>query len=226
MLLLSTLVWAQRDSIPNGYPHSLHADLTSLTAELAQHPDNVPLLLQLSELHLNMGDDLFTENPHRLSAYEAGARHAKQAMALEALNAEAHFLYAANLGNATRLKSYAIGMINIKEILLHVRQALTLDPTHAPAHQMLGGLLAKLPWMLGGDEEKAQHHLEQAIAIDERYTNARLLLAKLFIKQNKQEAARKQLLAVIQATHPHYPYTWTHHFLPEAHNLLSTLDAR
>lgn len=218
-----TVAWPQRDSIPEGYPESLRKDLTSLFVKQAHNPDDIHVLLALSEVHLSMGDDLLTKKNERLSAYEMGVKYAQQALAIQPENAEAHFLYAANLGNATQIKGYAAGMMNVGEILSHVRTALALAPNHAPAHQMLGGLLAELPWMLGGDVEDAQAHLEKAIAIDEQYTNARILLAKLFIKQDKLQAARDQLLAVIHAPTPHYPYTWKNQFLPEAQALLKTI---
>lgn len=88
----------------------------------------------------------------------------------------------------------------------------------------MGGLLAELPWFLGGNEDEAQQYLERAIQADSDYTNARLLLGKLFVKQKRIEEAKQQLKAVLAATHPHYPYNWAHTFRPEAERLLHSLE--
>ena len=69
---------------------------------------------------------------------------------------------------------------------------------------MMGGLLMELPWFLGGDEKKAQQYLERAIASDGNFTNARLLLAKLYNKQGRADDAKRQLEAVLHAENPHY----------------------
>ncbi len=181
------------------------------------------IYLQLAEAYLNMGDDLFSELEEKIAVFEQGRVSAQEAIKLDADNAEAYFLYAANLGNKTKLKGRAYGALTLNEILDHVKKALQLDPNHAPALQMMGGLLAELPWFLGGDIDEAQKLLERAIEVDGNYTNARIILAELFIKQGKLHSARRQLMAVIQAERPHYPYTWNKKFLPKAQQLLQVL---
>ena len=212
---------AQRDSVPEGYPESLIQHLQRL---LSTNNQNMQHWLELADVYLNMGDDLFTKDEDRISAYEKGYNAALHALERNEKNADAHFLYAANLGNAAKLRGMTTGALKIKEILAHVRRAVELQPNHAPSQQMLGGLLAELPWFLGGDFSAAQRHLERAINIDEGYTNARILLAKLLIQQGKTQAARQQLLAVINTDQPHYPYTWARQFKPQAEKLLNRLQ--
>jgi tetratricopeptide (TPR) repeat protein len=212
-----------RDSIPANYPLSLKSDLQSLlTFEQRGSPD-ADLLVQLAEVYMDLADDLYTDDENRQSAYEEGAKAARHAMELQDSNAQAHFLYAANLGSAERLKGLTYAALKVKEITQHVSRAIELDPKHAQGLQMMGGLLAELPWFLGGDEEKAQEYLERAIAADGNFTNARILLAKLYKKQDRIDDAKNQLEAVIHAEHPHYPYTWARRFKPEAERLLRQL---
>lgn len=91
---------------------------------------------------------------------------------------------------------------------------------------MKGGLLAKLPWHLGGNTDLAQDYLRRAIEADDKFTNARIILANLLLQEGKTEEARSHLLAVIRAEHPHYPYTWEKQFRPEAQRRLNKLEAR
>ena len=218
-----SLAYAQRDSIPPDYPQSLKQDLQHLLKSSKNGADDITTFLQLAETYMNIGDDLLSDLDERIAAYEQGRFYAEQALYLEEANAGAHFLYAANLGNASQLKGHAYGALKINDILKHVRRAVEIKPDHAPALQMLGGLLAELPWFLGGDMNAAQEYLKKAIKSDGNYTNARIILAKLLIKQGKINTAREQLLEVVHAKKPHYPYTWAHRFRPQAQELLASL---
>jgi tetratricopeptide repeat protein len=112
----------------------------------------------------------------------------------------------------------------------HARLGLVLPrAVHEPVPLWLGprrGQAPVLPWFLGGDSEAGHHYLEQAVATDGNYTNARLLLAKVYIKQDRYEAARRELEAVVGADWPHYRYAWEKRFRPEAKRLLDTIPSR
>ncbi len=216
-------VFAQRNEMPAGYPLSLEADLQMLLRKVREGAPSPGLLVRLSETYFDLADDLLTDEGKRREAYEAGARAAKRAYELDDSNADAHFFHAVNLGSAERLKGIADAARVVKEIRQCAMRATELNPTHAQAFQMLGGLLIELPWFLGGDEKRAQEYLERAVAADGNYTNARILLAKLYRKQNRIEDAKSQLEAVVQARHPRYRYTWERKYKPEAERLLKEL---
>src|SRR5262249_43851407 len=146
-----------------------------------------------------------------------------QALQLEETNADAHFFHAINLGSAERLKGITNAAMVVKEMKHCGLRAIELNPRHAQALQMMGGLLIELPWFLGGDEKKAQDYLERAIVADGDYTKARLLLAKLYLKQKRLDEARRQLEAVVHATQPRYRYTWERTYRPEAERLLKEI---
>jgi len=111
----------------------------------------------------------------------------------------------------------------VNELKRCLSRAIEINPKHAQALQMMGGMLLDLPRLLGGSEQKAQEYLERAIAADGNYANARMLVATLYRKQGRIEDARKQLEAVIQAEHPHYRYTWERKYKPEAERTLKEL---
>jgi tetratricopeptide (TPR) repeat protein len=174
-------------------------------------------------VYRHLGDDLFEDPEEQRAAYEAGARIARRALEFEETNAEAHFLYAVNIGSAARIRGLFQAMGTLEEIKAHLTRAIELQPDHAPSLGFMGGLLADLPAFLGGDEMASQRYLERAVAADGNYTIARIVLARILMRRNQVEAARQQLRAVIEAEHPRYPYTWTRKLRAEAEELLRVL---
>lgn len=214
---------AQRDEMPTGYPHSLKADLHSLLKRLREGKSSPELLVQLSSTYFDLADDLLTDDNERREAYLAGAKAAEQALNLNDNNADAHFFHAVNLGSAERLLGIANAALVVKEMKRCATRAIELNPQHAQALQLMGALLMELPWVLGGDEKKAQEYLERAIAADGNYTKARVLVATLYKKQGRTADAITQLEAVIHADKPHYRYAWERQYKPEAERLLHEL---
>lgn len=212
------------DLPPPTYPHSLQRELREHLTPGLEHSDSVPELLHVAWLYMNIADDLLTDDTERITAYEQGARFARRALELEKDSADAHFLYAANLGSAARLKGVAAGALALEKIKTHTARAIELEPDHAPALQLMGGLLANLPWVLGGDTDRAIQYLKRAIEADDRYSQARLILAKIYIDRNQLQEAVHQLRALIETDCPHYRYTWEHRFKPEAQRLLDKLE--
>jgi tetratricopeptide (TPR) repeat protein len=80
----------------------------------------------------------------------------------------------------------------ISDIKHCAMRAIELNPKHAQALQMMGGLLMELPWYLGGNEKKALEYLERAIDADGNFTNARVLVSKLYMKQGRRGEAKRQ----------------------------------
>lgn len=217
--------FAQRDDMPVGYPQSLETDLQALLLRLGEGRPSPDLLVQVSSTYFDLADDLLTGEKARREAYEAGAKAAKRAYEIDDTNADAHFFHAVNLGSAERLRGIANAAMVVKEIKYCAQRAIELNPKHAQALQMMGGLLIELPWVLGGDEQKAQEYLERAVTADGNYTKAHLLLAKLYRKQGRVEEAKTHLKAVIHADRPHYRYSWQRTYKPEAERLLRELRA-
>jgi tetratricopeptide (TPR) repeat protein len=214
---------AQRDEMPPGYPQSIEKDLQSLLSRLRDGNPSPQLLAQVASTYFDLADDLLTDERRRLEAYEAGARAAKQAFELDGANADAHFFHAANMGSAERLRGITNAALAVKEIKYCAMRAIELNSRHAQALQLMGGLLMELPWFLGGDETKAQEYLERAIDADGNFTNARLLVAKLYKKQGRIDDAKRQLDAVIHADNPHYRYAWERSYKPQAEQMLKEI---
>jgi len=115
-------------------------------------------------------------------------------------------------------------MGTLRDVRRHAERAIEIDPDYAPALSLMGGLLVDLPWYAGGDPACATALLERAIAVDGNFTNARILLAKLYLRGGRRDAARQALQAVVHAERPHFPYMWARRFRPEAERLRENLS--
>ena len=98
-----------------------------------------------------------------------------------------------------------------------------MQEDHAPALHMLGKMMDELPWLLGGDQEKALMYLQKAVLADEYYAHARLDLAKLYLKRHDVSAATKELQKVLRQPPLEQSWTWRHHHKPEAEGMLKEL---
>ncbi len=178
--------------------HQLHV-LLSQKHERSSDPE---FLVRLADVHLDLGDDISMELSKRRDAYEEGAKCARRAIELREQSADAHYLYAANLGSAAQLKGTVASALTIQDLKRHVTRALELNPHHAPALHMMGMMLEELPWFLGGDADDALGYLRRAVASDPGYSHARLDLAKAYIKRKDTSAAQRELDAILQHALP------------------------
>lgn len=202
LLLLLAGVLQPADAEP---PRSARADLDRLVKARAHESSDPGVLVKLSGLYLDVGQEDDTDAAQRRAAFDEGARMAKRALDLQDANADAHYLYAANLGSAAQLKGLAASALTVRELKEHVARALELQKDHAPALHMKGRMLDELPWILGGDAEAALRYLKQAVQADPGYEHARLDLAKAYLKRHDVAAARLELqtlVARIPASHP------------------------
>jgi tetratricopeptide (TPR) repeat protein len=186
-------------------PQSAIDDLDRLVKDRAHESSDPKVLVKLSKLYLDVGQEGYTDATYRGAAFDEGARIAQRALDLQEANADAHYLYAANLGSAAQLKGLTASALIVRELKMHVARALELQKDHAPALHMMGRMLEELPWILGGDTEAALRYLKQAVQADPRYEHARLDLAKAYLKRNDVAAARLELQALvgsIPAAHP------------------------
>ena len=206
-----------------GYPASLKTVLAGLLAEYGRGTPSVPLLVQLAEIYMDMGDDLLVDPAERIAAYQQGAEFAQLGLARDPKNADAHFLYAANLGHVAQLRGLIASALSLNKVFSHVQTAVSLNPHHPAALHMLGMMYDGLPWFMGGDAQKAVHFLRQAVEADENYSHARLNLAKLYLERGEDELARVELESILGMQAPRSLYAWSQSHYPEARELLNTL---
>ncbi|MBM4123867.1 MAG: tetratricopeptide repeat protein [Nitrospira sp.] len=223
LLLTAFPVFSQPPVPPPDYPQSLEQDLKKLLDAQAQDSSDPRQLIQLAGLYLELGEELYSEKAQKLAAFDAGAKLAKRAMELDENNAEAHYLYAANLGSAADTKGVAASLLALDDIKAHARRTLELQKDHVAALHMAGMMLEELPQFMGGNKAVALDYLKRAAAIDPNASHVRLDLAKMYLKRRDPESAKRELLAIVSMDNPSDAYPWARRYRPEAERLLVSL---
>lgn len=203
------------------------ADLEREIKELVHvKPKDLNQLLRLAGLYLDVGYGMYDDRGKKIAAFQEGARMAKKALALRETSADAHFLYAANLGSVAKLEGLMTAALTIQELKRHVHRVLELDAQHVPAYHMLGRMYEELPWFLGGDQKAAEVHFKQALSIDSRYAPARLDLARWYLKHGQTEEAVRELSRVVETPPLIKRWMWEQIHRPEAQELLQQIVAQ
>jgi tetratricopeptide (TPR) repeat protein len=128
---------------------------------------------------LKRGEDA-VDKAAKLAAYREGLALARSAVAADDRNADAHFLIFANQGRIMLLEGAVPNPLNLLTINRELDRCLQLDPNHSDALAAQGGLYRQLPWLLGGDLDKAESALKRSIEIDPNAVSARIELARLY----------------------------------------------
>jgi tetratricopeptide (TPR) repeat protein len=202
---------------------SLTDQLKALLAQKPDHLSDPQFLIRLADVCLDLGDEITGDMAKQKAVFEEGAKAARQAINLQDQNADAHYLYAANLGSATQLSGLMASALTVQDLKQHVDRALSLNPRHAPAMHMKGMMLEELPWFLGGDAEGALAYLQRSVAADPHDRHARLDLAKAYLKRKDTTAARKELETVLSQSNRSDLTASGRRHREEAQQLLSSL---
>jgi TPR repeat protein len=211
------------DSGDRRFPADLEKELNGLLENGAADSKDPNRLLRLAGLYLDLGYGMYVDREKKLFAFQEGARVAQKALELQETSADAHFLYAANLGSAAELQGLVTAALTIQQLKNHVHRVLELDERHVPAHHMLGRMYEELPWFLGGDPDSAEKHLKKAVSLDVRYAPARLDLARWYVKHGRNVEAVKELTQVLETPPLTKRWMWERIHRPEAQALLRQL---
>jgi len=124
--------------------------------------------------------------------YEEGAALAERAIALDPRSADAHYALFLNLGRKAERTSVSAQAMVIDRLKALLAKALELDPNHAHAWEAQGEMWMRLPWLLGGSEEKGEKALERAAALAPEWSKPPLRLAQYHWKKGKAEQAKAE----------------------------------
>ncbi|WP_447964264.1 TRAP transporter TatT component family protein [Nitrospira sp. Ecomares 2.1] len=222
LFLPSGTLWGE-EVTDQQYPESLEKELGTLMREGAANSTDLTRLLRLAGLYLDLGYGVYIDREQKLAAFQEGARVAQKALDLRESSAEAHFLYAANLGSAAELEGLVSAALTIQKLKKHVHRVLELDPENVQAHHMLGRMYEELPWVLGGDQELAGDHLKMAVSLDSLYAPAGLDLAKWYLKHEQTLEAVRELTRVVNTPPLKKRWIWERIHRPEAQDLLQQI---
>ncbi len=213
-------------SIDQQLPADLEKELKSLVLDGSADSNDLDRLLRLSSLYLDLGYGVYVGREKKLAAFQEGARVAKKALDLRESSADAHFLYAANLGSAVELQGLVTAALTIRQLKSMCIGCWSLMTRYVQAHHMLGRMYEELPWVLGGDQEAAVEHLKKAVSLDGLYAPARLDLAKWYMNHGQKGEAVKELTRVVETTPLKKRWIWERIYRPEAQALLDQMDTQ
>lgn len=123
----------------------------------------------------------------KLGAYQEGMALAKRALAIDDENADAHFALFATEGRIMLLEGVTPNPVSLLKVHRELDRCLELNPNHSDALAAKGGLYRQLPWVLGGDLDKAETCLKRSIEIDPNAVGARIELARTYRDKGKAE---------------------------------------
>ena len=204
-------------------PENLEKELQHLLANGKAQSHVSAELRRLASLYLDLGYGLYVAREKKLASFQEGARLAKKSLEHEEASADAHFLYAANLGQAVQLQGLVAAVLNLQTLKKHVNRALQLDEEYASAHHILGRIYEDVPWFLGGDSEVAGEHLKRAISLDARYAPARLDLGKWYMKHGRSQEAENEFLKVLEVPPVKKRWIWERIHRPQAQRWLQQI---
>lgn len=224
LLLIEGPFWSSGETFKDSEsPDSLEKELQSLlSAGMGQSQDSAALR-RLASLYLDLGYGWYVDHEKKLASFQEGARLAKKALEQQESSADAHFLYAANLGKAVQLQGLIAAALSLRTLQHHVNRVLELDKKHAPAHHILGRIYEELPWFLGGDQEMAAEYLKKAISLDAHYVPARLDLGEWYLKHGHSQEAAKEFIGVLDTPPIKKRWIWERIHRPQAQRLLQQI---
>ncbi|MFZ9886256.1 MAG: hypothetical protein ACO3JL_02035 [Myxococcota bacterium] len=151
--------------------------------------------LNIARAHLRSGDLLAGDGA--VAEYELGRKAAQQAMALDPRSADAIFWDVANLASIGQTRGVMKSLFMLPEIKASLHRALELNPGHSYARQTLAKVYHKVPRIAGGDDDLAEKLLLETLTRDPGWTPAMVVLAQLYVDQDRHEEARVWIEKVI-----------------------------
>lgn len=177
-------------------------------------------MILLSRISFMWGDVRAKDDDEKLAAYDRGRQLGKRAIELAPKNPEAHFWYAVNTGRWGTTKGVLRSLFLLPTLREEIDIILALAPDHPGALGLAGNVELALPW---GDLDKAEENFRKGLKSDPRNTAVRLDLARLLIKRDKHDEARKELRRVLNEKEPRYIADWTVKHTKRAQELLDSI---
>ncbi len=194
-----------------------------LLEQMLREDPQVAAFILLARIYFTWGDVRAQDTEAKLRAYERGRDVGKRAVELAPRNPEAHFWYAANLGRWGQAKGLFQSLFRLPTLKQEMETTLELNPKHPAAHGLAGVFYLEVPALFGGDLEKAETHLREAIKLDPHLTVVRKDLARLLIKRGRYAEARRELRQILNEEAPRELADWAMKDKPAAQKLLETI---
>jgi tetratricopeptide (TPR) repeat protein len=165
---------------------------------LADDPGDLDASLKLCELLVWIGAQ--STSPDEEAYYRELITVAEQARRMHPQDPGPVYWLGVGQGMLATVASIPEALGLVKKARVNMRLLLSMDPTycHGGADRVLGRIYSKLPFFIGGSNEKAESHYKQAIDRGPHYWLNHLYLAELYHHEG-DDAKAKQLLRQVAA---------------------------
>lgn len=183
-------------------------------------PGDERTLYLWSRIHTQMGED--NPNPkEKLRYFQRAKAIAETLIQINPENPDGYLWWGIAQGRIGQLRGVLNSLFMVPDLKRCFSKALQLDSENPTAYEALGVLYSELPGFAGGDLKQAEKFFIQGLKIDPNYTRIRLDLARVYLKQRRNDAARRELNYILKTTNPTYPADYYLEDRPEAENLLN-----
>jgi tetratricopeptide (TPR) repeat protein len=195
-------------------------------AEAAKIDPQVETLIALAKVCFISGDVRAKNPEEKLEAYDQGREAAKRAVELAPNDAAAHFWYGTNTARWGQTKGVMRALFLLPRVKEEIKTVLELDPTFVPVYSLAGYVYIGVPGLLGGDLDKGEEMFRKGLALDSRFTSARVGLARALIKKSRLPEARRELETVLEEKAPTNLADWTMKDSRRAWELLESIKGK
>jgi len=165
-----------------------------------ERPADYEVLLRLSRLHYWVGQILESTNEKEaLEHYARGREYGKKASEAAPEKPGGYFFEAANLARQNNLKGTFSNLFGISTVRKLNEKTASLDPDYfyRGTDRFFCAFYTKLPGLLGGSTKKAIEFGKRAVEAFPNYAGNRYFLAEAYVKDGKNDLARKELEAAV-----------------------------
>ena len=121
----------------------------------------------------------------KIKLFKQCIKNAEKGISLDKNSAENIYFFGLCLGNLSLQKGILSSLSNRDTLRKTMEKAVEINPTveHAGPHRFLGVFYSVLPFFLGGDSEKAMHHLESATNLAPDHADNYFYLGEAYFKK-------------------------------------------
>lgn len=175
---------------------------------LGENPDDYTVLLRLSRLHYWAGQILEgTDREEAIDHYGRGIEYGEKAAEVAPDRPGGFFFEAANLARRNNLKGTFSNLWGISTVRKLNEKTASIDPSYFynGTDRFFCAFYTKLPGLLGGSTKKAIEFGRRAVEAYPDYAGNRYFLAEAYVKEGKNDLARKELEAALSLPDDAFP---------------------
>lgn len=184
---LATVADGDRAMLENDFERAI----SEYAAAYEQRSSNITALYKLAKAKTYLAETLSGDEAERL--FEEAVEHARNAVAADPTEPEAHFELARALGRLAQFKGVVQSLEFAGDVKDALEETLSLNPEHGGAYHALALWNLEVPWIAGGRAGQIRPLFEQAIAAEPDEVTHRVGFGKALIALDDPEAAKAQL---------------------------------